>query len=99
MILSSYSVSFAAAIVCALLGLALSSLTQGKRIALLGKDTVILLLLVFVGSIVGFAIGFYGPIFMSPDANQGPLLGIFVTGPLGAVVGLAIFSVYLFTHG
>jgi hypothetical protein len=23
----------------------------------------------------------------APDANQGPLLGIFITGPLGAVLG------------
>jgi hypothetical protein len=31
--------------------------------------------------IVGFAAGFFGPIALNPDANQGPLLGIFVTGP------------------
>jgi hypothetical protein len=31
---------------------------------------------------VGFAIGFFGPIAWAPDANQGPLLGIFLTGPL-----------------
>jgi len=24
---------------------------------------------------------------LAPDANQGPLLGIFITGPLGAVLG------------
>jgi hypothetical protein len=34
----------------------------------------------------GFASGFFGPlIFM--DSNQGPLLGIFVTGPIGVVLG------------
>ncbi len=38
---------------------------------------------------VGFACGFFGPIALNPDANQGPLLGIFITGPGGAVAGLA----------
>ncbi|ESY71163.1 hypothetical protein X742_01675 [Mesorhizobium sp. LNHC232B00] len=34
--------------------------------------------------------GFVGPIIFTPDANQGPLLGIFITGPLGLVVGLVV---------
>lgn len=42
-----------------------------------------------VGS-VAFAIGFFGPMFWAPDANQGPLLGIFYTGPLGALAGFAV---------
>jgi len=37
---------------------------------------------------VGFACGFFGPIALDPGANQGPLLGIFITGPGGAAVGL-----------
>ncbi|HET9951482.1 MAG TPA: hypothetical protein VFS09_06765 [Candidatus Eisenbacteria bacterium] len=36
---------------------------------------------------IGFILGFFGPIVLKPDANQGPLLGIFVTGPLGFVLG------------
>ena len=36
---------------------------------------------------VGFSIGFFGPMIFAPDANQGPLLGIFITGPLGTVIG------------
>jgi len=36
---------------------------------------------------VGFSLGFFGPLIFTPEANQGPLLGIFITGPLGAVVG------------
>ena len=36
---------------------------------------------------IGFVAGFFGPLILAPDANQGPLLGIFITGPLGAVVG------------
>jgi hypothetical protein len=37
---------------------------------------------------IGFAAGFFGPMVLKPEANQGPLLGIFITGPLGFVVGL-----------
>lgn len=36
---------------------------------------------------IGFCAGFFGPMILAPDANQGPLVGIFITGPLGAVVG------------
>jgi len=36
---------------------------------------------------IGFSIGFFGPMVFTPEANQGPLLGIFITGPLGALVG------------
>jgi hypothetical protein len=37
---------------------------------------------------LGFAAGFFGPMILKPDANQGPLLGIFITGPAGFLVGL-----------
>lgn len=37
-----------------------------------------------------FAVGFFGPIVLAPSANQGPLLGIFITGPLGTLAGLAV---------
>ncbi len=37
---------------------------------------------------VGFAAGFFGPLIFAPEANQGPLLGIFITGPLGFLGGL-----------
>ena len=44
----------------------------------------------------GFAIGFFGPMIWAPEANQGPLLGIFITGPAGFVLGaLAGFVVSL----
>lgn len=39
------------------------------------------------GGAVGFAAGFFGPLLLTPDANQGPLLGIFITGPLGFALG------------
>jgi len=37
----------------------------------------------------GFVIGFVGPLIGAPGANQGPLLGIFITGPIGFVAGAA----------
>lgn len=46
------------------------------------------------GGLIGFVGGFFGPMLLAPDANQGPLLGLFITGPggtlLGALIGLAI---------
>lgn len=36
---------------------------------------------------IGFLAGFFGPIIFTPEANQGPLLGIFFTGPLGFFFG------------
>jgi len=50
-----------------------------------------LLALTFGGAItvgaVGFVLGFFGPMIWAPDANQGPLLGLFITGPLGFLIG------------
>jgi len=42
----------------------------------------------FVG-LSAFLAGFVGPMILTPNANQGPLLGIFITGPLGLLGGLA----------
>ncbi|MCW1382789.1 hypothetical protein OLX02_08120 [Novosphingobium sp. KCTC 2891] len=39
---------------------------------------------------IGFVGGFVGPIILTPEANQGPLLGILVTGPGGFLVGLVV---------
>ena len=36
---------------------------------------------------ISFCAGFFGPLVFAPDANQGPLLGIFITGPLGCIAG------------
>ena len=37
--------------------------------------------------LAGFVLGFVGPMVFAPGANQGPLLGILLTGPLGVVGG------------
>jgi hypothetical protein len=36
---------------------------------------------------IGFIAGFFGPMVFAPEANQGPMLGLFITGPLGALLG------------
>lgn len=38
----------------------------------------------------GFAAGFFGPMVLNPGANQGPMAGIFITGPGGALLGLVM---------
>lgn len=43
-----------------------------------------------IGGIVGFIGGFFGPMLFAPNANQGPLLGIFITGPLGMPLGTIV---------
>jgi uncharacterized membrane protein YdcZ (DUF606 family) len=48
---------------------------------------------IIVGSI-GFLLGFIGPIILRPNSNQGPLLGIFVTGPISFLVGLLGGGIY-----
>ena len=39
---------------------------------------------------IGLLGGFVGPVIFTPDANQGPLLGILITGPIGFLVGMVV---------
>ena len=39
---------------------------------------------------IGFALGFFGPMILDPSSGNGPMLGIFITGPLGFVLGLIV---------
>ena len=39
---------------------------------------------------ISFLAGFVGPILLTPDSPQGPMLGIFITGPLGAIAGAVL---------
>ena len=43
---------------------------------------------------IGFAAGFFGPLLLTPEANPGPLLGIFITGPIGLILGLTLGGYY-----
>jgi hypothetical protein len=40
----------------------------------------------------GFVAGFLGPILLNPEANQGPLVGILISGPGGVFLGLVLFA-------
>src|SRR4051794_40385646 len=54
--------------------------------------------LAFTGALLmgvtGFLIGFFGPMKFQPGANQGPMVGLFLTGPggvlLGGIVGVVL---------
>lgn len=46
-----------------------------------------------IGSI-SFILGFAGPMIFMPESNQGPLLGLFFTGPIGFVLGLVSGGIF-----
>jgi hypothetical protein len=46
-----------------------------------------------VVGVISFLAGFAGPIILHPDSPQGPLLGIFFTGPLGALAGAVLGAI------
>jgi hypothetical protein len=43
--------------------------------------------------LTGFVCGFVGPMAFAPESNQGPMLGIFITGPVGALSGAILGAV------
>jgi uncharacterized membrane protein len=47
--------------------------------------------------VFAFIIGFFGPLIFMPESNQGPLLGILITGPggiaLGAIGGAILWEI------
>lgn len=51
-----------------------------------GLLTAIILGALGLGSI-GFVLGFFGPMILDPGGNQGPLLGLLITGPGGFLLG------------
>jgi len=55
-----------------------------------------ILLWALVLGAAGFAAGFFGPLTFVPEANQGPLLGILITGPAGTALGLALGVIFRF---
>ena len=63
-----------------------------------GGDKIGALASIFTGAIlvggISFAAGFFGPMILAHGANQGPLLGILITGPIGIVVGAIAGFIY-----
>ncbi len=57
------------------------------------KAACILLGGILVG-IISFILGYFGPLILAPSNNLGPLLGIFITGPLGFLFGLYFGGLY-----
>ena len=43
---------------------------------------------------ISFIIGFIGPMLIVPEANQGPMLGLFIAGPIGTIVGAIAGLIY-----
>src|SRR5688500_16328271 len=70
-------------IISLLVAIALSVFVWKKTsITAYGLASYIIMGGLIVGAI-GFILGFFGPIVFNWGGNQGPLLGIFLTGPLG----------------
>ena len=90
------SILFLLAFVCAVIGFSvavpfaiqryLRGLEYPGTVRLIGSIVVYAVIL----GVIGFVLGFHGPMILTPDANQGPLLGIFITGPLGVLLGIGI---------
>lgn len=64
----------------------------------LGKKTENFTRYVLMGGVITGAIlflaGFIGPMIFIPSSNQGPMLGLFITGPLGFLIGLLGGGIY-----
>ena len=50
----------------------------------------------FALGVTGGAAGFFGPMFLNPDALQAPLLGLLITGPGGALAGTLLGHLFRF---
>jgi hypothetical protein len=79
--------SATAAIICWWIVLFYQREESRRRISLTFRGGVI-----FGG--ISFLGGFLGPILLTPQANQGPLVGIFITGPVGFVLGIITGYIY-----
>ena len=90
--LGYFAISFFVSLACFVIGYLAIGSARGWR---LGGDTVLMFLAITGTAFVGFAAGFYGPIYLSAGSAQGPMLGIFLTGPLGAVLGLVASVIYI----
>ncbi len=58
-----------------------------------GLPTSILRGAIILGAL-GFSAGFFGPMLIEPESNQGPLFGILISGPLGFLLGAIGGAIY-----
>jgi hypothetical protein len=61
------------------------------RLLQFGAPSVIAWVLIMGGA--GFVAGFFGPVIFAPGANQGPLVGILISGPGGVLLGVVLFAI------
>lgn len=47
---------------------------------------------ILIPGVAGFAAGFLGPMIFVPEANQGPMVGIFISGPAGFALGAILWG-------
>lgn len=47
-----------------------------------------------MSGVSGFLAGFIGPLILYPGSNQGPLFGIFLSGPICFVAGGILFGYF-----
>jgi hypothetical protein len=47
---------------------------------------------ILILGVAGFAAGFIGPMIFVPEANQGPMVGIFISGPAGVALGAILWG-------
>ena len=81
-------------VVSLLIALVICSVIWMVLVHFSGRAISRILRIALISGVFSFLLGFVGPILFSPGANQGPLLGIFITGPLGFIAGLVGGTVY-----
>jgi len=81
-------ISFTAKVaLCAVLVASVVLFVSGGRAP---ADFIRVLLWTAVIGFVSFLAGFYAPLFFGPESPQGPLFGIFISGPAGAIIGSVV---------
>ena len=61
-------------------------------------DFVRVLLWTAITGLVSFVAGFYAPLYFGRESPQGPLFGIVMSGPAGAIIGCVIGLVLSIRH-
>ena len=96
--LQYFDLSLYAVLVCVALGVLAYFLVRRQRrrgLESLPRYCAYLILAVLATSFLAYTAGFFGPLLLLPG-DPLPFLGIFLTGPLGALVGLIAFLIFAF---